>query len=525
MLKSLKEIRDQPIAPLEGRTLWLAAVVIAGANFMAVLDMTIANVSVPNIAGALGATTSQGTWVITSYAVAEAIILPLTGWMAARVGLVRTFLWAMSLLAVFSIFCGLSTSLEMLVVARVLQGFAGGPLMPLSQTLLLRIFPKEKAATAITLWSMTTLLAPISGPVVGGWICENWSWSWIFFINLPLGCISVYFAAKLLLRYELPCKLVPIDAIGLVLLVVWVGAFQIMLDIGKEHDWFASKQIVALAVIAVSGFAAFLIWELTAEHPIVDLRVFRHRGFTVAVVAMSIGYSSFMVLNVLTPLWLQLNMDYTAGQAGRTIGWTGIFSLCMAPLVGRLAIKLDRRKLVCGGLLWLSAVTALRFSGSTDLTYWQITFPLMVMGLGMPFFFISASGMALASVSAEETASAAGLLNFSRTLLAAFAISVMTTNWESYSTTVYADLVGSIDAGGDLFKALAQSGVESNTIYSMMDRLLSAQSVMIATNAIMAIVALAFLLGAIVIWFAPRPRAWSAETAGSDSGATAEKNK
>jgi DHA2 family multidrug resistance protein len=149
----------------------------------------------------------------------------------------------------------------------------------------------------------------------------------------------------------------------------------------------------------------------------------------------------------------------------------------------------------------------------------------MIMGLGMPFFFISVSGMALASVNADETASAAGLLNFSRTLLAAFAISVMTTNWESYSATVYADLVGSIDAGGDLFKALTLSGVESNKIYSMMDRLLSAQSVMIATNAIMAIVALAFLLGAIVIWFAPRPRAWSAETAGSDSGATAEKNK
>lgn len=518
MFKSLNATSDQPIAPLEGRMLWMAAIVIAGANFMAVLDLTIANVSVPNIAGGLGASTSQGTWVITSYAVAEAIVLPLTGWLAARVGLVRTFLWAMSLFVVFSIFCGLSTSLEMLVVARVLQGFAGGPLMPLSQTLLLRIFPKEKAGTAITLWSMTTLLAPITGPVLGGWICENWSWSWIFFINLPLGCISVFFAAKLLLRYELPRKLVPIDAIGLVLLVIWVGALQVMLDIGKEHDWFASTQIVMLAITSAIGFLAFLIWELTAEHPIVDLRVFRYRGFTVAVVAMSIGFSSFMVLNVLTPLWLQLNMDYTAGQAGRTIGWTGVFSLCMAPLVGRLAVKLDRRKLVCGGLLWLSAVTALRFSGSTDMTYWQIAFPLMVMGLGMPFFFISASGMALASVNVDETASAAGLLNFSRTLLGAFAVSVMATVWDDHGTLNHAEFVGLVDADGVLISGLLQNGLPLDVSLGVLDRLIASQSIMIATNEIMMVVAGAFFLGACVIWLAPRPRSWHGPSGGQGRG-------
>ncbi len=505
---------DLHLVPLEGKMLWMAAIVIAGANFMAVLDMTIANVSVPNIAGGLGATTSQGTWVITSYAVAEAIVLPLTGWLASRFGLVRTFLWAMSLFAIFSILCGLSTSLGMLVVARVLQGLAGGPLMPLSQTLLLRIFPKEKAGAAVALWSMTTLLAPISGPVLGGWICENWSWSWIFFINLPLGCISVYFASKLLLRYEQPLKRVPIDAVGLVLLVIWVGSLQIMLDIGKEHDWFAATEIVTLAIISTIGFATFLIWELTAEHPIVDLKVFRHRGFAVAVVAMSIGFSSFLVLNVLTPLWLQLNMDYTAGQAGRTIGWTGAFSLCMAPFVARMALNIDRRKLVFGGLLWLSGVTALRFTGSTDLTYWQIVFPLMIMGLGMPFFFISASGMALASVSAEDTASAAGLLNFSRTLLGAFAVSVMATVWDDHATVNHAELVGLVDGDGGLLRTLLDSGVSTETSYALIDRLISTQSVMIATNEIMMVISGTFFIGACVIWLAPRPRSWHGPSGG-----------
>ena len=499
------------VAPLSGFRLWAAAVVIAGANFMVVLDMTIANVSIPNIAGSLGATTTQGTWVITSYAVAEAIVLPLTGWLTARFGLVRTFISATGLFVLFSIFCGLATSLSMLVTARVLQGFAGGPLMPLSQTLLLRIFPKEQAGAAITLWSITTLLAPITGPVLGGWICEHWSWSWIFFINIPLGIVVVYFSINLLTRYELPRRQLPIDVVGLVLLIIWVTALQVMLDTGKESDWFASTTITALAVVSLIGFAAFLIWELNVAHPIVDLKVFRHRAFWVAVLAMSIGYSSFMTLNVLTPLWLQVNMDYTASQAGRTIGWTGLFSLCMAPFVARLAIKVDRRKLISGGLIWLSGVTALRCMGSTDFSYWDIAFPLMIMGLGMPFFFISVSGMALASVNSNETASAAGLLNFSRTLFAAFAISVMTTGWEDYTTTAYAELVGSIDADGSLFKALVQSGVESDKVHSMMDRLLNAQSLMIATNTIMAIVAFAFFVGAVVIWLAPRPRAWSPE--------------
>jgi DHA2 family multidrug resistance protein len=287
-----------------------------------------------------------------------------------------------------------------------------------------------------------------------------------------------------------------------------------MLDIGKEHDWFASTQIVVLAIIAAIGFVAFLIWELTAAHPIVDLRVFRHRGFTVAVAAMSIGFSSFMVLNVLTPLWLQLNMDYTAGQAGRTIGWTGVFSLCMAPLVGKLAVKLDRRKLVCGGLLWLSGVTALRFSGSTDLTYWQITFPLMVMGLGMPFFFISASGMALASVNVDETASAAGLLNFSRTLLGAFAVSLMTTVWDDHSTRNHAEFVGLVDADGAFINGLLQSGLPPDVGQALLDRLISTQSVMIATNEIMMVVSGTFFLGACVIWLAPRPRSWHGPSGG-----------
>src|ERR1041384_5750145 len=249
-------------APLKGALLWLVAIVLAGANFIAVLDMTIANVSVPNIAGSLGISSSQGTWVITCYSVAEAITVPLTGWLAARFGAERVFTTAMGCFGVFSALCGFSTSFSMLVVGRVLQGVAGGPLIPLSQTLLLRIFPKEKAAAATALWAMTTLVAPILGPILGGWLCDNYHWSLIFLINVPLALAMGPFALRMLRRFETPLERLPVDLIGLTLMVVAVGALQLMLDLGKEHDWFASNLITSLAVVAAIGLVVFVIWEM-----------------------------------------------------------------------------------------------------------------------------------------------------------------------------------------------------------------------------------------------------------------------
>ena len=270
--------------PLQGATLWLAAVMLAMANFIAVLDMTIANVSMASIAGSLGISSSQGTWVITSYSVAEAIIVPLTGWLAGRFGTVRVFTLAMSLFGVFSALCGFSASLEMLVFGRIMQGLSGGCLMPLSQTLLMQIFPKERAPAAMALWAMTTLVAPVLGPILGGSICDNLSWPFIFFINVPiaLGCAPLI--VRMLGRYETAKSKSPIDLVGLVLLVVFVGSLQVMLDLGKDHDWFESVEIRALAAIAIVGFVAFLFWELTDSNPVVDLRVFCHRAANMPIV-------------------------------------------------------------------------------------------------------------------------------------------------------------------------------------------------------------------------------------------------
>ncbi len=493
-------------APLTGGMLWAAAIILAAANFIAVLDMTIANVSVPNIAGALGATTSQGTWVITSYAVAEAITVPLTGWLAARFGAVRVFVIAMALFGAFSALCGTSTSLGMLVFARICQGFAGGPLMPLSQTLLLRIFPKEKAAAAIGLWSMTTLVAPVLGPILGGYLCDQHSWPWIFYINLPIAFVCAFIAWNMLKRYEQPLTKNPIDRVGLTLLVVWVGSLQLMLDEGKNLDWFSSPEIVALAIVATIGFAAFIIWELHEEHPVVDLRVFRHRGFSVSVLTISLAFAAFFGANVLTPQWLQSFMGYTATSAGMATAWTGVFAVLVAPIAAMLSSKVDPRKLVFGGVMWLGMVTLLRTTATTDMGYWDVSQPIMLMGLGLPFFFIPLTGLALASVDEHETASGAGLMNFLRTLSGAFATSLITTQWDDQITRNHAELVGLADSDLAVQSMLEISGMAPDAVLQSIDRLINGQAVMLATNQIMTVVGLAFILAALAIWLAPKPK-------------------
>jgi DHA2 family multidrug resistance protein len=491
--------------PLTGGMLWLAAIVLAAANFVAVLDMTIANVSVANISGSLGISSSQGTWVITSYSVAEAIVVPLTGWIAGRFGAVRVFAVAMALFGACSALCAFSSSLGMLVAARVIQGLCGGPLMPLSQTLLLRIFPKGKAPAATALWAMTTLIAPVLGPILGGWLCDTYSWPMIFLINVPLAALFSVIAWRMLRRYRDTLLRAPIDRVGLVLLIVFVGSLQLMLDLGKEKDWFESAEIVWLAVIAFIGLLAFLIWEFTERHPIVDLRVFRHRGFAVAVITIATTYGAFFAVNVVTPLWLQSYMGYTATWAGLTTMWTGMLAVLAAPIAGTLIAKVDPRRLIFFGVLWLAGVTALRTVATSDMTYWQISHPLMIMGIGMPFFFVPVTALALGSVEEAETASAAGLMNFLRTLSGAVATSIVSTGWEDGGSRMHANLAGLVDRTGETMRNLLASGFSADAAREMLDRLAQSQAVMLATNEVMGIVAVLFALSAGVIWLAPRP--------------------
>lgn len=491
--------------PLTGGGLILAAVLLSMANLIAILDMTIANVSIPNIAGSLGVTPTQGTWVITSYAVAEAITVPLTGWFTARYGSVRVFVIAMLGFGLFSGLAGLATSLEFLVLTRVLQGMAGGPLMPLSQTLLLRIFPKEKAAAATGIWAMTTLVGPVLGPILGGWICDNYTWHWIFLINAPFALVCAYLCWKLLEKYETAIVRNPIDIVGFALLVIWVGALQIMLDEGKNLGWFSSKIIISLAIISFIGFIAFLIWELTETHPIVDIRIFRHRGFTAAVLTISLTFAGFFAANVLTPLWLQSIMGYTATNSGTATAWVGITAFLIAPGVAAMSTKYDPRILVFFGVIWIGAIIGVRAISSTDMDYWSICIPLMLLGLGMPFFFIPSTAVALSSVKEEETNSAAGLMNFMRTLAGAIATSVATSYWEDSVTINRAELVGIIDSDQSFVSQFIDQGVPQDMALGMLEKIVSDQSVMLATNQIMFDIAILLVASAFVIWIVPKP--------------------
>jgi DHA2 family multidrug resistance protein len=493
-------------APLKGIELYTAALLLGLANFMVVLDTTIANVSVPHIAGALAVSPSQGTWVITSYSVAEAITVPLTGWLAQRFGPVKVFAAAMAGFGLFSMLCGLAPSFGLLVAFRVAQGFCGGPIMPMSQTLLLHIFPKDKGPQALGLWSMTTVVAPIIGPILGGLISDNIDWSWIFYINIPVAAVVGFLGYRMLIAQETASRRVPVDYVGLLLLVVWVGAMQIMLDKGKELEWFASPMIVGLAVIAAIGFAVFLIWELTSDNPIVDLRVFRHRGFVVGVTTLSLTFGAFFASVVLIPLWLQTTMGYTATWAGYAGALNGVLAVVMSPIVAQMIGKIDIRALVSFGVFWMAGVALWRSAFTTEATFWDIALPQFVLGFAMPFFFIPTTSLSLSSVLPEETAAAAGLQNFLRTTSAAFATSIMTTAWDNTATAKRDVLSGALPDPQRTLDAMTAHGLSPAQALGQLERLVQTQAVMLSTNQMFLATAVIFALAASIIWLAPRPK-------------------
>jgi len=276
-----------PLKPLHGTPLVLLTIAVAFSTFMEVLDMTIVNVAVPHISGSLGVSASEGTWTISSYSLASAIMQPLTGWIARRFGEVRTFVVSVMLFVVFSMLCGMATSMPMLVIGRLLQGAGSGPMVALSLTLL-SSYPKERQGIALALWAMTVVVAPIFGPILGGWITDNLSWPWIFYINLPVGVAAGVITWTLLHKRETKTVKAPIDAIGLLLLVAGVGCLQFMLDNGNDHDWFASPLILTLGITALICLTFLVVWELHAKHPVVDLSLFKQRNFTVGVISLSL---------------------------------------------------------------------------------------------------------------------------------------------------------------------------------------------------------------------------------------------
>ncbi len=507
-----------PHAPLQGSTRVWGTVALSAATFMNVLDTSIANVSLPAIAGDLGVSPNQGTWVITSFAVANAISVPLTGWLSQRFGQVRLFVSSVLLFVLASWLCGLAPSMPALIALRALQGFVAGPMIPLSQSLLLSSYPRALAGTAMAMWAMTTLVAPVTGPLLGGWITDNIAWPWIFYINVPVGLLAAFGAWRIYAQRESVVRKLPIDAVGLALLVVWVGSMQMVLDLGKEHDWFHSGLIVGLAVVAVVGFALFLAWELTEKHPVVDLTLFARRNFWGGTVATSVAYGLFFGNVVLLPLWLQQYMGYTATDAGLVTAPVGLLALVLSPIVGKTVSKVDPRRYATFAFLVFCLVLWMRSRFNTQADMLTILVPTLIQGAGMAFFFIPLTTITLSGIAPDRIPAASGLTNFVRITAGAVGTSVVTTVWEDRAALHHAQLVEAVNLGSaatqSALQGLQAAGLTSEQALAQVNRLVDQQAFMLAANDVFYASAALFLLLIPLVWVTrPQRSAGAADAA------------
>lgn len=507
-------------APLTGLPLALTAIALACGTFMQVLDSTIANVSLPTIAGNLGVSTDDSTWVITAFAAANGISVPMTGWLMGRFGVVRTFVVSVVLFTVASMLCGIAWSLPSLVVFRLIQGAVSGPIIPGSQTLLIMIFPPQKRGLALSVWSMTTLVAPIVGPILGGYISDNAHWGLIFLINGPVGLVCALGAWLPLRERETPTRKLPVDVVGLGLLAAWVGCLQCVLDLGKNADWFNSPVIVVLAACAAVGFAAWLIWELTEAHPIVDLSFFRGRNFTLGVTTLSLGFAMFFAANLLQPLWLQQQLGYTATWAGLVPVASGVVAIFLTPITARLVGRFDARLL--GSVAFVAFATAyfMRSGFTTDANFVHLAAPQVAQGVALSVFFLPCLAISLDGISAERTPAATGLSNFVRITLSSFAASLVTTIWDRRESLHQARLAEGATAFAPTYaqslRALQGAGLNAQQSVAVIGHQLSGQAYLLSTIEVFWACGWISLLLIGLLWTARRPGAQGAVAAAAD---------
>ena len=490
--------------PLKGGALAITAFALAMGTFTQVLDTTIANVSLPTIAGDLGASTDQSTWIITAFVVANGIGVPLTGWLMSRYGVVKVFVLSMLGFTIASLLCGIAWSLESLVFFRTLQGALSGPIIPGSQALMLSIFPHSRRTTALALWSITTLVAPICGPLLGGYISDSFHWGWIFLINVPVGLLVVALCWANLAARETPVRKLPIDLVGMGLLIIWAGALQVMLDNGKNDDWFASGWIVTLAIVSVIGFGAFLLWELTEEHPVVDLSLFKSRNFALGTVVFCLGNGVFIANMLLIPLWLQTQLGYTATWAGLVSAPTGVIAVLMTPLAAQMMTRFDARWVATIAFAASAVSYWLRASLTADASFMAIAIPLMVQGISSGSFFIATISILLDGVPASRIPAASGLSNFARIIAAGFSVSLVTTFWdrrEAFHQSRMADMTSAYaPAFNNALSSLHDLGLSELAAKSAVMRSMIGKAYLLASVDIFTVSAWLCLAAIVIVW-------------------------
>jgi DHA2 family multidrug resistance protein len=431
---------------------WLIAVVVAMAAFMEVLHTSIANVALPYMAGSLGASNDQSTWVLTSYLVSNAIVLPISGWIAGAIGRKRFFMICLVIFTLSSLLCGIAPSLGTIIFFRILQGAGGGGLQPMAQAILADTFPPEKRGLAFALYGVTAIIAPTIGPTLGGWITVNYTWRWIFFINLPVGILALFLIARLVedppwVKRSWATRF-KFDYVGISLLTLGVGALQVMLDKGQEDDWFGSHFITTLAILAAVGLVSFVVWEWFSKHPIVEVQLFRNLNFLAANGMMFVlGILLFSSL-VMMPLFLQSLMGYTAESAGWVLSGGGLLLLFLMPVVGILSAKVQARYLVAFG--WLTLSIGMYISSrqlDLQVSFLSASMLRLAQVFGLAFLFVPINLASYIGMPAEKSSSVAGLVNFMRNIGSSVGTSMVTTLIERRSQVHQVFLASDVSPG------------------------------------------------------------------------------
>jgi len=450
-------MNDNETRPAENP--WLIALAVMLPTFLEVLDTTIANVSLSHIAGSLSASTDQATWVLTSYLISNAIVIPCSAWLGQKFGRKNFLLACVAVFTIASFLCGLATSLPMLLLMRVVQGAGGGAFQPIAQSIMLESFPKEKHGMAMGVFGIGVVIAPIIGPVLGGWITDNYSWRWIFLFKLPVGLLAMVLIQRFIhdpawIRNAKPGRL---DLIGFSFMSLWLGCQEVLLDKGQEDDWFGSRFIGLMAVLAVAGLAVFIFRELRAERPFVDLRVLGNYNFSLGAGLMFFAGVSLYSMTAIIPLFLQSLMGYTALLSGLAMIPRGLGALIAMPLAGRLVSKFQGRYLVMLGFLAFGSASLALAHLSLDLTPWVLFWPLLFTGVSMGFIFVPLNTLGLGGLKPEQIGNASGIYNLMRNVGGSVGISLVTTLAARRAQVHQNTLVGNLSPYDPGYQASLQS--------------------------------------------------------------------